>query len=214
MQFSFTQVTVGGFALVCAVATATWNMRNDRLAELTSIVEGYEKADKWTLPETIKRIDAASAHLDQKLSTIFDYEKLKVELSQARSDLSEKNLEMDRVRAEHDRKVLDLQGQVEVAKSDLKKKSDFLSSLYSDASEFSIAEHASKKISGLDMVVSVTSLYLNDSASVLVNNKLWNMYPGSVVSESFKGKDCKVMMNEITDYKLAHFTYVCEKKLE
>jgi hypothetical protein len=212
VQFSLNHVIIGAFALSGAVATATWNIRDDRIEELSTMVDAYEKSQELKLSETILKIGKASDHLNTQLEVIIDNKKLQELLNQANLGLKEKDNEIAVINREHTKELDDFKVKLEVTTDNLNQKIEFINNLYNTAEEFSIYENRSKKLFGLDVVISVTSLILNEFADMIVNNKSVRMYPGNVIPVNYKEEKCKLLLNQITAYKKVDFTFVCENK--
>jgi hypothetical protein len=212
VQFSINQVIIGAFALAGAVATATWNVRDDRIEELSSMVDAYEKSQELKLPETISKIGKASDYLNTQLEAIIDNKKLQTSLNQAHKHLKEKDDEIISIKIDNKKKFNVLNIKLEVATENLNQKNEFINNLYNTTEEFSIYENKSKNLFGLDVVMSVTDLMLNDYAEVIVKNKPLRMYPGNVLAVNHNDESCKLLLNQITDYKRVDFTFVCENK--
>ncbi|MDX7787033.1 hypothetical protein [Aeromonas caviae] len=211
MQFSFLQCLVGSFLLSGAVATATWNLRNDRVEALELTVSSYEKSKDWKLPDAILKMEKASAHLDSKLSAILDNESLQEQVSALQKQLKDKDDEalITLTKSKKDLEILN--SEIKNLKDELKKKKELIESLYTNIDEFTLAEGESKKLFGLDVVLSVISANkYTSNASVMIMNKAYNMYVGNVSRFIYDGKECSVSLNKITDSHSVNFTFVCK----
>lgn len=223
MQFSFTQCVVGGFVLSCAVGTATWNFRNDRVETLELTVSSYEKAKEWKLPEAISNIEKASAHLDGKLSSILENKRLQDQLFNLKEQLKEKEDEISRIEKEKDGEVqriinekeviiTKLDKELVVTKKELKKSTEFIHSLYSKAEEFTLKEGESKKLLGMDVVMSVIGVNpYGNWASVVIENRKYSMYVGNVSTVNHENDYCHISLNRISGDNAVDFTFTCEK---
>ncbi|BBI60517.1 hypothetical protein HSBAA_18230 [Vreelandella sulfidaeris] len=89
MSITYKQAAGAAFALVGATATATWNIRNDRLEELDSIVNSYEAAESWKVPETIAKLDKSVEYLNSELGLIAENQKYKEEIDELMAQVSE-----------------------------------------------------------------------------------------------------------------------------
>lgn len=212
MQFSFTQVVIGAFALIGATATATWNIRNDRIEELASRVEAYENSQKWRLPETISKIEKASDHLSKQIEKVLENKKLKDSFDNASQQLKVKDDEIASIKIEYEKKLNEVDLKLKETAGILEQKNEFINSLYNTAEEFSVYKGKSKNLFGLDAVISVTGLMLNDHASMIISNKSVIMYPGNVVTINHNDEHCKLLLKQITDYDKVDFTFVCDNQ--
>lgn len=223
MQLSLIQCVVGGFALSCAVGTATWNLRNDRVETLELTVSSYEKAKEWKLPEAIMHMEKASAHLDSKLSSILDNKRLEEQVLNLNERLKEKNdenlriirekdNEIQRIKKEKDDIVIKLDKDLVTARKELKKANDFISSLYTKVEEFTLKKGESKKLLGMDVVMSVIDVNsYGNWASVVIENRKYSMYVGNVSTISHGSEYCQTSLNRIPDEESVDFTFTCKK---
>lgn len=222
MQFSFTQCVVGGFLLSCAVGTATWNFRNDRVETLELTVSSYEKAKEWRLPEAIINIEKASAHLDSKLSSILENKRLQEQVLNLKEKLKEKNdenlhivkekeSEVQRITKEKDAIITKLDKNLVLVQKDLKKANDFINSLYTKAEEFTLKKGESKKLLGMDVVMSVIDINpYGNWASVVIENRRYSMYVGNVSTITHGSDYCQISLNRITGDVSVDFTFTCK----
>ncbi|MCF7744591.1 hypothetical protein [Aeromonas veronii] len=213
MLFSIKQCLSGGFILACAVAAGTWNLRNDRVATLELTVSSYEKSQKWNLPETINRIEKASTHLDQKIVSILDNEKLKSELSEFKKKLEEKDKELLVINGKHASEISALKTDLKKSKMELERLNSVLAGLYNTVNNFSLDEGGSKKLLGLDLILSVTraSPTLME-ADVVIQNKQNRMLIGNVYTIEHGEELCQLSLDSISSGRSASFTFVCKDK--
>lgn len=212
MQFSLIQVVIGAFALIGATVTATWNIRNDRIEELSSRVDAYENSQKWRLPETISKIEQASDHLSKQLEQVLENKNLKDSLDNAIQQLKVKDDEIASVKIEYEKKLDEADLRLKETTSALEQKLEFINNLYNTAEEFSVYEGKSKNLFGLEAVISVTDLMLNEYATMIIRNESIRMYPGNVATIVHNDERCKLLLKHITDYQKADFTFVCDNQ--
>ncbi len=65
---SYGKAFSAALALVTITASATWYIRSDYLDDLKHQIDIYEKSEKWKLPDTLNKINAAS----EKMSLTID----------------------------------------------------------------------------------------------------------------------------------------------
>ncbi|KJY73825.1 hypothetical protein [Vibrio nigripulchritudo] len=201
MSISYTQAAIAAFAIAGATATATWNVRSDRLNELTDQVEAYEKAETWNVPETINNINTATNYLNKQLVII----EKNIELTKEIEALKNTNSKISQDK-------LALTASLDAANQKVADKERFIKSLFSDADDFKLNRNESKKYFGSEVVIA-----LNDASSVwgtakvTVNNNSHDIKVGSVISLETEGKKCKLVTNEFLDYQTVSFTFLCQK---
>ena len=81
MTLSWTQAIVGGFALAGAVATATWTIKQDHIADLESRLQACENANKLGYPELVKALNDSANALRTRLETLQQNETLQADIT-------------------------------------------------------------------------------------------------------------------------------------
>lgn len=79
-------------ALVTITASATWYIRSDYLDDLKHQIDIYEKSEKWKLPDTLNKINAAS----EKMSLTIDERNRLNNNKITLTELTAKNIEISK----------------------------------------------------------------------------------------------------------------------
>lgn len=201
MSITYTQAVVAAATIIGMTATATWNIRNDRLEELNEKVASYENAEEWNIPKVIKDLEVAANYLSNEIIGVLDNKKI--------ADLL--------IKSEEEREILILNyEELSNKNSELQKKLDnrneFIAKMFSDASEFNLKVNKSKKYFGSSVVIA-----LNDASSILgnasitVNNRSYDAKVGSIIDITTEVKSCKLVMNEFIKHSEVNFSFLCQQ---
>ena len=201
MAITYPQAAMAAFAIIGTTATATWNIRNDRIEELTTAVESYEQADSWKVPEVIQKIDDSVTHLNKELGLI-----------------DENKLQKEKIDSQQ-KKIVSLTETIKIQKSQLSdvklsllEKDKFIKTLFSETQEVVLHKNKSVKFFGSEIVVALNSASnISGYAELTVNNKKHSIEVGSVIPIVSKGNDCKLIFNEFVEYSVINFSLLCKK---
>ena len=201
MSITYTQAAVAAFALVGATATATWNIRNDRLEELDSIVNSYETAESWKVPETIEKLEKSVEYLNSELGLIAENQKYKKEIDELKVQVSELS-----------ETVSMKNSQISALEGEVAEREQFVNGLFSDTEEVVLEKNNSVKFFGAEIVVA-----LNDASNILgnaditINNSKHRVEVGSIIPVSSANKNCDLIFNEFVGYSSIKLSILCKK---
>jgi len=201
MSITYTQAVVAAFALAGATATATWNIRNDRLEELDSIVSSYETAESWKVPETIEKLDKSVEYLNSELGLIAKNQKYKKEIDELKAQVSELS------------EIVSMKNsQISELESEIAEREQFINGLFSDTEEVVLEKNSSVNFFGAEIVVA-----LNDASNILgnadvtINNSKHRVEVGSIIPVSSTNRNCDLIFNEFVEYNSIKLSLLCKQ---
>lgn len=201
MAISYPQAAMAAFAIIGATATATWNIRNDRIEELTTVVESYEQADSWQVPEVIKKIDESVGHLNNKLGLIDENKSQQKEIDSLQTEIRSLT-----------ETVKTQKNQLSDLKNSLLEKDNFIKTLFSETKEVVLHKNKAVKFFGSDIIVALNDASnISGYAEITVNNNKHRIEVGSVIPVVSKDNDCKLIFNEFVEYSVINFSLLCKK---
>ncbi|KKA46001.1 hypothetical protein [Salinivibrio sp. KP-1] len=201
MSITYTQAAVAAFALAGATATATWNIRNDRLEELNSIVNSYETAESWKVPETIKKLEKSVDYLNSELGLIAENQKYKKEIDELKVQVSELS-----------ELVSMKNSQISALEGEAAEREHFINGLFSYTEEVVLEKNNSVKLFGAEIVVALNDASnILGSADVTINNSKHRVEVGSIIPVSSANKNCDLIFNEFEGYNSIKFSILCKK---
>lgn len=204
MQFSGTQVLVGGFALACAVAAGTWHIRSDRLEDLQAQVDSLKEASELGYAELVTSIVSASKELDRKLSNLEDIHALEKSNEELEEALSEAQ-----ARSESEREQLSKE--TKRLASELARKSERLDSILAEDVTFDLEPGSGIELAAGTVAVGFTKSNIEGECRITIGNETLLLETGGYVELESRGRSCRVILTrcEYGAYKPAEFRFLC-----
>lgn len=170
-------------ALVTITASATWYIRSDYLDDLKHQIDIYEKSEKWKLPDTLNKINAAS----EKMSLTIDERNRLNNNKITLTELTAKNIEISK--------------ELERTKNKL---SEFESSIKNinytpETIELGIGE--SHPIFRNLLFIGLTAVKTQTQAEFNLDNKPISLDLGVIHPYKFMGKTCVITMTDVNYIK-------------
>ncbi len=144
MAITYPQAAMAAFAIIGATATATWNIRNDRIEELTTAVESYKQAESWKVPEVIQKLDKAVTHLNNELGLIDENKSKTKEINSLQKEV-----------ASLTETIKTQKSQLSDLKLSLLEKDKFIKTLFSETNEVVLHKNKSVKFFGSEIIVAL-----------------------------------------------------------
>ncbi|PMN28638.1 hypothetical protein BCT35_23345 [Vibrio lentus] len=202
-------------ALMGVGAGASWTMYQDNLSTYKDQIKDYKDSEKMNYPEVLKNMSLASVSLQKRLDLLNDYDQIKKE----RDDLSNTNSvlteEIEVSTANYLGQIQDLDAALLYQKDSYEQK---IEKLEQEISTFKLAVtpfelkkgHATNLKSGL-VQVGFSEANLDNSCTVTINNKTFDLKPGASVDVMVKEQVCKVMINRCSygSSNPANFELIC-----
>ena len=177
MELTWQTVVGGAFALVGLVGASTWAVRYDRIQDLESRVEFYEKADTLKLLNMLESLEKSNSRLTEQLSKLTDYVQTKEENAKLVALIKEKeqqaNVESTKRNdreAELLRKISTVEKDHSRVASELKDKVTYIERLYPTNEKFTLPARTSKSIAGFDIVIGLVAVN-RDRVQLSYNNE-------------------------------------------
>jgi hypothetical protein len=212
MSITYTQAAIAAVTITGMTATATWNIRNDRLEELNEKVASYENAEEWNIPKVIKDLEVAANYLNNEMVGVLDNKKITDLLIKSEEKREELIVNIEELSNKNAVLIKNLDNDRAELQKKLDNKNEFIAKMFSDASEFNLKVNKSKKYFGSSVVIA-----LNDASSILgnasltVNNRSYDAKVGSVIDITTEVKSCKLVMNEFIQYSEVNFSFLCQQ---
>ncbi|EKF9417879.1 hypothetical protein O1B78_002006 [Vibrio cholerae] len=201
MAITYPQAAMAAFAIIGATATATWNIRNDRIEELTTAVESYKQAESWKVPEVIQKLDKAVTHLNNELGLIDENKSKTKEINSLQKEV-----------ASLTETIKTQKSQLSDLKLSLLEKDKFIKTLFSETKEVVLHKNKSVKFFGSEIIVALNEASnITGYAEITVNNDKHRIEVGSVIPVVSKDNDCKLIFNEFAGYNVINFSLLCKK---
>ncbi len=232
MELTWNKVIGGGFALGTAVAGATWSLRADRIEELSTRIDFYEKSGALSLSDTLASIKSANTVIRNNLESISDYHDLEKEISRLlellknkeksisdlNTDLSKAKEESIRTSKEHNSKIEELSKKHSIEVKDLNRiileKQSIIEDTIPHHEKFTLDKDSSKALFASKIVVGVVEVS-RSNVEVTVNNHIETLRAGEYKSIELDNLICKVILTkfEHTDSRFrkgsANFEVTC-----
>ncbi|MFI0472032.1 hypothetical protein ACGLWX_04810 [Halomonas sp. HMF6819] len=201
MTITYIQAAVAAFALVSATAAATWNIRNDRLEELNSIVNSYEAAKSWKVPETIAKLDESVEYLNSELGLIVENQQYKEEIDELMIQISELS-----------ETVSMKNSQISALEDKVAEQEQFFKEFFSDTEEFVLENNTSIGFFGAEIVVALNDAYETlGYADVTINNSKHRIEVGSIIPVTNANKTCDLIFKEFVGYNSIKLSILCQE---
>lgn len=213
MEITWNKAIVGGFALCTAVAGATWNLRGDRIDELASKIDFYEKSGAHSLPDTLKSIGIANSEILANINSLSDYFETKKEnrnlkelieskdkhISDLTAAITKAEEELSFTENRHKENIEAISKKNGSKITELKNKilemQSAIDTTVPRSQEFTLLEGASKELFASRIIVGVVNVNMN-SVSVTMNNEETEMHAGEFKSVVLDDSDCKIILSE------------------
>lgn len=180
---SYGKAFSAALALVTITASATWYIRSDYLDDLKHQIDIYEKSEKWKLPDTLNKINAAS----EKMSLTID------ERNKLNSDkitltvLAAKNIEISK--------------ELEGTKNKLAEFESSLKNINSTPETFELSIGESHPIFRNTLFIGLTRVNTQTQAQFNLNNEPISLDLGVIHPYTFLEKKCVLTMTNVNYVK-------------
>lgn len=203
LHLTWPQLIGGSFALILAVAGATWAIRIDRLEQLKDRVDTYELSATWRLPDTLKQIRDATAQLETQLKAMDDVRRL-------RGDNARLQAELRKSLADNASTLAQLNNfRTRVIECDKQ-----LAALSPEVVKITLTKRQSKSLAGYELVIGLVDVS-SEVARLNINNEEKTARAGGHVPVLLYGEQCKLVLDAILYFETperAELTLVCPKR--
>ncbi|ECD9502209.1 hypothetical protein FNO08_14415 [Salmonella enterica subsp. diarizonae] len=180
---SYGQAFSAALALVTITASATWYIRSDYLDDLKHQIDAYEKSEKWKLPDTLNKINAAS----EKMSLTID----------ERNRLNSNKITLTELVA----KNIEISKELEITKNKLSALEFSIKNINSTSETIELKTGESHPIFRNALFIGLTSVKTQTQAEFNLNNESISLDLGVIHPYTFLEKKCVVTMTNINYIK-------------
>lgn len=180
---SYGQAFSAALALVTITASATWYIRSDYLDDLKHQIDIYEKSEKWKLPDTLNKINAASEKMRLTIDerNILNSDKITLKV------LAAKNIEISK--------------ELEGTKKKLAEFESSLKNINSTPDTFELSIGESHPIFRNALFIGLTRVNTQTQAQFNLNNEPISLDLGVIHPYTFLEKKCVLTMTDVNYVK-------------